>query len=59
MSVIVIGGGPRPNARIVGIVEDDTVAPGSFAIVDGNELVAIFAKRSHADALLPLIKSGD
>jgi hypothetical protein len=63
MSVISIGGGPRPQARIVTISEQ-TDAPGNwttwkYAIVDGNEILATVCKLSHAQALLPLIQSGE
>jgi hypothetical protein len=57
MGIIVIG--PKPGARIVGIVETGSTTPTSYAIMDGNELLAIFPKLSHAQALLPLIQSGD
>jgi len=59
MSIVVIGGGPRPNARIVGMVEEEATSPNSYAIIDGNEVLAIFGKISHAKALLPLIQSGE
>lgn len=64
MSTVVIGGGgPRPNARIVELVDVDAsypAFPGSkWAIFDGAECVGTFGMLSHAKALLPFIKSGE
>lgn len=59
MDVVIIGGGPHPNARVVGITELDCVLPQSFAIVDGKDVLAWGLRRSHAVALLPAIQSGE
>lgn len=64
MSIIVIGGGPHPQARIVAVSELDTsgnlLNGVTFEIRDGAEvLLSGLAKLSHARALLPLIQSGE
>lgn len=64
MSTVIIGGGPRPQARVVvvndvGQLGDLLTGTGSYEIRDGLEVVASFAKLSHARALLPLIQSGE
>lgn len=64
MSTVIIGGGPRPQARVV-VVNDvgqlgDLLAGTSlYEIRDGLEVVASFVKLSYAHALLPLIQSGE
>jgi hypothetical protein len=61
LSTVIIGGGPRPQARVVQVTEMQ--APSgegvSYEIRDGAEVLATFAKSSHAFALLPLIQSGE
>lgn len=62
-TIIIIGGGPHPQARIVGIQEIPSTEGGqmpamTWAIFDGSECLATFGKLSHAKALLPLIQSG-
>lgn len=57
-TVIVGGGGPRPQARIVTVTEEG--APlSTYEIRDGDAILAWCPKRSHAEALLPLIQRGD
>jgi hypothetical protein len=58
MSVIIVIT-PHPQARIVGITEADATSPSSYAILDGNEVLAVLQKISYAKALLPLIQSGE
>lgn len=59
MSTVVIGGGgPRPQARIVSVYEEDGTL-SSVEVRDGEEVLLRCAKLSHARALLPLIQSGD
>lgn len=58
--IIVIGGGPKPNARIVSIADVSTVdSTVSYEIRDGDAIVATSPKLSHLQALLPLIQSGE
>lgn len=62
--VIIIGGGPRPTANIyaVSMVSNDPskIEPvAEYQIRDGDEVLLRVAKLSHAQALLPLIRSGD
>lgn len=62
-TVIIGGGGPRPQARIVAVRElgengqlaDET----SFEVRDGDSVLLRCTKLSHAKALLPLIQSGE
>lgn len=60
---VIIGGGPRPTSNIylVSAVSDDgtTSAIVGYEIRDGAEILANCAKLSHAQALLPLIRSGE
>lgn len=63
-TVVVGGGGPRPQARIVELVDVTEPNAGStvgnkWAVFDGAECVATFGRLSHAKALLPLIQSGE
>lgn len=63
MSVIVIGGGPHPQARIVQIRElpaqqGAEYSESAYEIRDGDVILAKCPKLSHAQALLPLIQSG-
>lgn len=64
-TIIIIGGGPHPNARIVGMQEvsqENTVTNLSptitWAIFDGVECLGTFERLSFAKAILPLIQSG-
>lgn len=57
-TIIIIGAGPRPNARIVAVQEVDTPTVSSWEIRDGKEIVGEFEKVSFAKAMLPLIQSG-
>lgn len=63
MSVISIGGGPRPQARIVQIYElgDGTTAntTPSFEIRDGREILAELKSLTHALALLKILQEGE
>ena len=54
MTIIIIGG-PRPNAQIF----SSTTTPTTYLIVDNNEVLVVCEKLSHANALLPLIQSGE
>lgn len=59
MSTVVIGGGgPRPQARIVGFVEQGEIAPSGWAIVDGKDVLAIFSAREQAEQMLPTVIRG-
>lgn len=60
-TVILGGGGPRPQARVVAVSEmmDPVGHYSSYEIRDGLEVLASFGKLSHASALLPLIQSGE
>lgn len=57
-TVIVGGGGPRPNARVVSVVESDGTISG-YEIRDGGLVLVKCDKHSHANVLLPLIQSGE
>lgn len=59
-TIIIIGAGPRPAARIVMVQEIDNPVgiPTSYAIFDGAECVGTFEKLSFAKAMLPLIQMG-
>jgi hypothetical protein len=64
MSVISIGGGPHPQARIVAVSELDTsgnlLNSVTFEIRDGSDiLMSGLTKLSYARALLPLVQSGE
>lgn len=63
MSVITIGGGPHPNATIFRVSKMVYGAPANepdtYEIRDGAQVLAVFEKLSHAQALLPLIQSGE
>lgn len=63
MSIIVIGGGPHPQARIVGVTDigqlNTTLENWTYEIRDGDEILVKCAKLSHAQALLPLIQLGE
>lgn len=58
-TVVVGGGGPRPQSRIVSVTEMSSLDTTSYEIRDGHEVLACFSKLSHAQALLPLIQSGE
>lgn len=58
MSVIVIGGGPHPQARIVVISELDSTSQ-TYEIREGDEILGKSQSLSRAKALLPLIQSGE
>lgn len=65
-TIIIIGAGPHPNARIVGMQEvsqENTVTNISptitWAIFDGLTCLGTFEKLSFAKAMLPLIQSGE
>lgn len=59
--IIVIGGGPKPNAHIVSVMNMPSAVDDvpTYEIRDGSEVLAVFSKLSHASALLPLIQSGE
>ncbi len=60
MSTVVIGGGgPRPQARVVGIVEAGQDTPTTYAVMDGDLMLCRFTSKKWADTLLPLIQSGE
>lgn len=63
MSTVVIGGGgPRPNARVFSVTTTD-VASGEteteFHIKDGARICSRSATLAQANALLPLIQAGE
>jgi len=59
-TVVVGGGGPRPQARIVGITESDGLPViSTWAIMDGDQLLCRFQSRKWAEALLPVIQAGE
>jgi hypothetical protein len=59
-TVVVGGGGPRPQARIVGIVESEGAqVPGTWAVMDGDQVLWRGPNRAWAEALLPAIQAGD
>ena len=55
MGIIVIG--PHPQAEIVKVTHDN--GSETYNIVDGSETLGIYPRRSHAEACLPLIQSGE
>lgn len=58
--IVVIGGGPRPNASLYTLSPvADSSAKTQYAIMDGNECLGVFEKQSYAEALLPLIQRGE
>lgn len=59
-TIIIIGAGPHPQARIVAIQEVDqpTGQVTSWGIMDGNEMLGTFEKLSYAKAMLPLLQMG-
>ena len=65
MSVIIIGGGPRPNASIYTLspvptsAGDDAPCENKYAIMDGTECLLVCNRKSYAEALLPLIQKGE
>ena len=62
MGTVIIGGGPRPTAQIYAVTpisNDGVLEPCFYEIRDGSEILVRCEKRSHADALLPLIRSGE
>jgi hypothetical protein len=64
MSTVIIGGGPRPQARIVAVSELDGAGTllnsVTFEIRDGAEVcMSNISKLSYARALLPLVQSGE
>lgn len=64
MSTVIIGGGPRPQARIVAVSELDASGASlnsvTFEIRDGAEIcMSNLLKLAYARALLPLIQSGE
>lgn len=60
MSTIVIGGGgPRPQARVVAIVDVESPNATTYEIRDGNKVCARCATKVQAQALLPLIQAGE
>jgi hypothetical protein len=63
-TVIFGGGGPRPQARVVAVVETGNLAGSvgdisSYEVRDGNEVLLSAKKQSYCLALLPFIQSGD
>ena len=62
-TIIVIGGGPRPNASLYTLSpipsSANTMAVTQYAIMDGSEILGVFEKQSYAEALLPLIQKGE
>ncbi len=62
-TIIIIGGGPKPNARIVSVSEVGVTSVSdecTFEIRDGSDVLATgFRKLAHAQAMLPFIQSGD
>lgn len=59
-TVVVGGGGPRPNARVVGITEtagDPVIS--TWAVMDGDQVLCRFPSRLWAEAILPLIQRGE
>lgn len=60
MSTVVIGGGgPRPNARIVSIVEVDGSGIETYEIRDGREVCGECRTLAQATVLLPVIQRGE
>ena len=65
MGTVIIGGGPRPGATIYAVSRIDqpnvgsTIPSQTWEIRDGEEVLAKFYKLSHAEAILPLIRSGE
>lgn len=63
MSTVVIGGGPRPQARIVQIYElgDGATANAlpTFEIRDGREILAELKSLPHAMALIKILQEGE
>lgn len=61
--IIIIGGGPRPNATIYSVsrVSADPTKdePNIYEIRDGNEVLFQCRKLSYLQVLLPLVQSGD
>lgn len=59
--IIIIGGGPRPNATLYTLSPVNTASPSptQYAIMDGNECLGVFEKQSYAEAILPLIQRGE
>lgn len=68
-TVVVIGGGPRPNAQIYAVspvtlqsalIGNHVVGdPEAYEIREANDVLVHCQKLSHAVALLPLIQSGE
>lgn len=63
-TIIIIGGGPHPQARIVALQEIQTTAGSvattlNYAIFDGMECLGVFEKISYAQAILPLMQRGE
>lgn len=61
MSTVVIGGGgPRPQARVVGITETaGEPVISTWAIMDGDQVICRFPSKKWADALLPVVQAGE
>ena len=62
MGTVVIGAGPHPTAQVYSVTpisDDGVLGTSSYEIREGAEVLARFAKLSHAQALLPLIRSGE
>jgi hypothetical protein len=59
-TVIIGGGGPRPQARVVGITETEGAPTiSTWAVMDGDQVICRFPSRAWAEALLPLIQAGE
>ncbi len=61
-TVVVGGGGPRPNARVVTVTVSDVESSGSTTKVqirDFDHICAECATVAQANALLPLIQRGE
>lgn len=58
-TIIVIGGGPKPNARVVSVSDVGPYSAITYEIRDGDAIVATSPRLSHLQALLPLIQSGE
>lgn len=59
-TIIVIGGGPKPNARIVSVTDVSTLDPAvTYEIRDGRDVLADSPRLSYLQVLLPLIQAGE
>ena len=57
--VIILDGGPHPNATIYSVSPVGASAPTVYEIRDGSEALFQCAKLSYLQAILPLVQSGE